>query len=131
MINPVTLKGQIHGGVAQGVGQALMEQVVYDRESGQLLTASFMDYAMPARRHFCDMHIESNPVPTKRNPLGRQGRGRGGHGRRAARGHQRRDDALAPLGVGDLDMPATSERVWHAIQHAGGAPRRSTPGGRA
>src|SRR5262249_58254213 len=73
VINPVTLKGQIHGGVAQGVGQALMEQVVYDAESGQLLTASFMDYAMPRADTLPDMHIESNPVPTKLNPIGDKG----------------------------------------------------------
>lgn len=78
VINPLTLKGQIHGGVAQNVGQALMEQVVYDRESGQLLTASFMDYAMPRADSLCDMHIESNPVPTTLNPLGATGAGEAG-----------------------------------------------------
>src|SRR5262249_38890257 len=76
--HPVTLKGQIHGGVAQGVGQALMEQVVYDDDSGQLLTASFMDYAMPRADTLPDMHIESNPVPTKLNPLGAKGAGEAG-----------------------------------------------------
>src|SRR5205809_3073928 len=70
VINPITLKGQVHGGVAQGVGQALMEQVVYDRESGQLMTATFMDYAMPRADTFPDMHVESHPVPTTLNPLG-------------------------------------------------------------
>src|SRR5204863_140409 len=80
VINPVTLKGQIHGGVAQGVGQALMEQVVYDDESGQLLTASFMDYAMPRADTLPDMHIESNPVPTKLNPLRAKGAGEAGTG---------------------------------------------------
>ena len=74
VINPVTLKGQIHGGVAQGVGQALLEQIVYEPESGQLLTASFMEYAMPRADTLCDMHIESNPVPTKLNPLGARAR---------------------------------------------------------
>jgi len=78
VINPVTLKGQIHGGVAQGVGQALMEQVVYDRENGSLLTTSFMEYGMPRADDFCDMHIESNPVPTKLNPLGAKGAGEAG-----------------------------------------------------
>src|SRR5207244_13240736 len=78
VINPLTLKGQIHGGVAQGVGQALMEQVVYDAESGQLLTASFMDYALPRADTLPDMHIESNPVPTKLNPLGAKGAGEAG-----------------------------------------------------
>ena len=78
VINPLTLKGQLHGGVAQGVGQALMEQVVYDRESGQLLTASFMEYAMPRADDFCDIHIESHPVPTELNPLGAKGAGEAG-----------------------------------------------------
>src|SRR6266849_6829257 len=78
VINPVTLKGQIHGGVAQGVGQALMEEVVYDAESGQLLTASFMDYAIPRADTFPDMHNESHPVPTKLNPLGAKGAGEAG-----------------------------------------------------
>ena len=91
VINPLTLKGQIHGGVAQGVGQALMEQVVYDGESGQLLTASFMDYAMPRADTLPDMAIASNPVPTKLNPARSQGSGRGGHGRGVAGGDQRGD----------------------------------------
>ena len=78
VINPLTLKGQIHGGVAQGVGQALMEQVVYEPESGQLLTASFMEYAMPRADSFCDVRIESSPVPTKLNPLGAKGAGEAG-----------------------------------------------------
>ena len=78
VINPVTLKGQIHGGVAQGVGQALLEQIVYEPGSGQLLTASFMEYAMPRADTFCDMHIESNPVPTKLNPMGAKGAGEAG-----------------------------------------------------
>src|SRR5439155_10096252 len=67
VINPMTLKGQIHGGIAQGVGQALMEQVVYDPESGQLLTSSFMEYGMPRADTFCDIAVASNTVPTKLN----------------------------------------------------------------
>jgi carbon-monoxide dehydrogenase large subunit len=122
VINPLTLKGQIHGGVAQGVGQALMEQVVYDRESGQLLTASFMDYAIPRADSLCDMHIESNPVPTTLNPLGAKGAGEAGTVGALPVVINAVLDALAPLGVRDLDMPATSERVWLAIQAARGAP---------
>ncbi|HEY3920474.1 MAG TPA: xanthine dehydrogenase family protein molybdopterin-binding subunit, partial [Stellaceae bacterium] len=78
VINPKLLKGQIHGGVAQGAGQALMEQVAYDPQSGQLLSASFMDYAMPRADDFCDVAIESQPVPTKLNPLGAKGAGEAG-----------------------------------------------------
>jgi len=118
VINPVTLKGQIHGGVAQGVGQALMEQVVYDRESGQLLTASFMDYAMPRGDTLPDMHIESNPVPTKLNPMGAKGAGEAGTVGALPVVMNAVIDALAPVGVRQLDMPATADRVWRAIQDA-------------
>jgi carbon-monoxide dehydrogenase large subunit len=118
VINPLTLKGQIHGGVAQGVGQALMEQVVYDGESGQLLTASFMDYAMPRADTLCAMHIQSNPVPTKLNPMGAKGAGEAGTVGALPVVICAVVDALAPLGVRDLDMPATGERVWRAIQDA-------------
>jgi aerobic carbon-monoxide dehydrogenase large subunit len=118
VINPLTLEGQIHGGVAQGVGQALMERVVYDRESGQLLTASFMDYAMPRADTLCDMHIESNPVPTTLNPLGAKGAGEAGTVGALPVVINAVMDALAARGVRDLDMPATSDRVWQAIQAA-------------
>jgi carbon-monoxide dehydrogenase large subunit len=118
VINPVTLKGQIHGGVAQGVGQALMEQVVYDPESGQLLTATFMDYAMPRADDLPDMHVESNPVPTKLNPLGAKGAGEAGTVGALPVVINAVVDALAPLGVHTLDMPASPERVWRAIQDA-------------
>jgi carbon-monoxide dehydrogenase large subunit len=123
VINPVTLKGQIHGGVAQGVGQALLEQVVYEPESGQLLTASFMEYAMPRADTLCDMHIESNPVPTKLNPLGAKGAGEAGTVGALPVVINAVMSALAPLGVRDLDMPASSERVWRAIQDAAAAAR--------
>jgi carbon-monoxide dehydrogenase large subunit len=116
VINPKTLKGQIHGGVAQGAGQVLMEQVVYDRGSGQLLTASFMDYAMPRAKDFCDIEVESNPVPTKLNPLGAKGAGEAGTVGALPAVMNAILDALAPLGVTDLDMPATPERVWAAMR---------------
>jgi carbon-monoxide dehydrogenase large subunit len=118
VINPLTLKGQIHGGVAQGVGQALLEQVVYDPESGQLLTASFMDYAMPRADTFCDLHVESNPVPTTLNPLGVKGAGEAGTVGALPVVMNAVLDALAPVGVRELDMPASPERVWRAIQDA-------------
>jgi carbon-monoxide dehydrogenase large subunit len=121
VINPLTLKGQIHGGVAQGVGQALMEQVVYESDSGQLLTASFMDYAMPRADTLCDLHVQSNPVPTKLNPIGAKGAGEAGTVGALPVVICAVVDALAPLGVRDLDMPATGERVWRAIRDARGA----------
>ncbi len=118
VINPVTLKGQIHGGVAQGVGQALMEQVVYEPGSGQLLTASFMEYAMPRADTFPDMEIHSSPVPTKLNPLGAKGAGEAGTVGALPVVINAVINALEPLGVRELDMPASSDRVWQAIQSA-------------
>jgi carbon-monoxide dehydrogenase large subunit len=118
VVNPLTLAGQIHGGVAQGVGQALMEEVVYDRESGQLLTASFMEYAMPRADTLPDLVIGSNPVPTALNPLGAKGAGEAGTVGALPAVMNAVIDALVPLGVRHLDMPATAERVWRAIQDA-------------
>jgi carbon-monoxide dehydrogenase large subunit len=118
VVNPLGLKGQIHGGVAQGLGQALMEEVVYDRESGQMLSGSFMDYSMPRADTMPYMHIESNPVPTKRNPLGAKGAGEAGTVGALPAIVNAVVDALAPLGVKSLDMPATSQRIWQAMQVA-------------
>jgi carbon-monoxide dehydrogenase large subunit len=118
VVNPLTLGGQIHGGVAQGAGQALMEEVVYDRESGQLLTASFMEYAMPRADTLPDLVVRSNPVPTTLNPLGAKGAGEAGTVGALPAVMNAVLDALAPLGVRRLDLPATPERVWRAIQEA-------------
>ncbi len=118
VINPLMLAGQIHGGVAQGVGQILMEQVVYDRDSGQLLTASFMDYAMPRADTMCSIKIVSNPVPTATNPLGAKGAGEAGCVGAMPSVMIAIMNALAERGVRELDMPATSERVWAALQSA-------------
>jgi len=118
VINPLTLKGQVHGGLVQGIGQVLMEKIVYDPESGQLLTGSFMDYAMPRASDLCFFEVGSNPVPTKRNPLGVKGAGEAGTVGALAAVMNAILDALAPLGVRDLEMPATSERIWRAIRDA-------------
>ncbi len=120
VMNPVGLKGQIHGGVAQGVGQILSEQVVWDRESGQLLSASFLDYAMPRADTMCSMEIKSNPVPTQYNPLGAKGAGEAGTVGAMPVVMNAIMDALAPLGVKDVAMPATAQNVWRAIQEAKG-----------
>jgi len=117
VINPITLKGQIHGGVAQGLGQALMEEVAYDAQSGQLLTGSFMDYAMPRADTLCRMTVHSHPVPTKLNPLGAKGAGEAGTVGALPAVMNAMLDALAPLGVRELDMPATSEKVWRALRN--------------
>ncbi|MBO0711213.1 MAG: xanthine dehydrogenase family protein molybdopterin-binding subunit [Acetobacteraceae bacterium] len=120
IINPLTLAGQIHGGVAQGVGQVLMEQVVYEPGSGQLLSASFMDYAMPRADTMCNVTIQSNPVPTPSNPLGAKGAGEAGCVGALPAVMIAIMNALEPLGVRELDMPASSERIWQAIQAATG-----------
>jgi carbon-monoxide dehydrogenase large subunit len=119
VMNPIGLKGQIHGGVAQGVGQILSEQVVWDSESGQLLTASFLDYAMPRADMMCSMEIKSNPVPTQYNPLGAKGAGEAGTVGAMPAVMNAILDALAPLGVKDVAMPATAQNVWRAIEQAG------------
>ena len=119
VMNPIGLKGQIHGGVAQGIGQILCEQVVWDRESGQLLTASFLDYAMPHAQMIPNMEVKSNPVPTKYNPLGAKGAGEAGTVGAMPVVMNAIMDALAPLGVKDVDMPATAQNVWRAIEAAG------------
>lgn len=118
MINPTIVKGQIHGGIAQGVGQILMEQVAYDKDSGQLLSGSFMDYAMPRADNFCPIDVASNDVPTKRNPLGVKGAGEAGTVGAMPSLMNAIMNALAQVGVEHLDMPATPERVWQAIADA-------------
>jgi carbon-monoxide dehydrogenase large subunit len=118
MINPVGVKGQIHGGVAQGLGQALMERVVYDPDSGQLLTGSFMDYAMPRAADMPHIEIENNSVPTQTNPMGAKGAGEAGTVGALPAVMNAVNHALASAGAAPIDMPATSERVWTAIQSA-------------
>jgi carbon-monoxide dehydrogenase large subunit len=121
VVNPLTLAGQIHGGIAQGVGQILSEQVVHEPQSGQLLTASFMDYAIPRAEDLCAVRIVSNPVPTPGNPLGAKGAGEAGCVGAMPAVMIAILDALRPLGVRELDMPATPDRVWQAIRAARGA----------
>ena len=118
VVNPLTLEGQIHGGLAQGIGQALMEEVVYDPRSGQMLTGSFMDYAMPRAETLPDVVIGSNPVPTAQNPIGAKGAGEAGTVGALPAVMNAIMDALAPHGVRHLDMPATPARIWQAIQAA-------------
>ncbi len=116
-INPMCVHGQIHGGVAQGLGQALMEQIVYD-DQGQLVTGTFMDYAMPKARHLPPIDTGSRPTFTHTNPLGIKGAGEGGTVGALPAVMNAVNDALAPLGVRHLEMPCTPERVWRAIQDA-------------
>jgi carbon-monoxide dehydrogenase large subunit len=116
VVNPVGLKGQILGGVMQGLGQAVMEQVVYDRDSGQMLSGSFMDYAMPRANALGAISVISNPVPTKRNPLGAKGAGEAGTVGALPSIVNAVMDALSPLGVKNIDMPTTSARIWGAMR---------------
>ncbi|HZU90192.1 MAG TPA: xanthine dehydrogenase family protein molybdopterin-binding subunit [Stellaceae bacterium] len=121
VLNPLLLEGQIRGGIAQGAGQVLMEDIRFDPASGQLLTGSFMDYAMPRADDLSNIDCESHPVPTKTNPLGVKGAGEAGNvGALPAVGNAL-IDALSPLGVRHIEMPATPERLWRAMRAARGA----------
>ena len=115
VLNPLLLHGQVHGGIAQGAGQALMEDIHFDA-SGQLVTASFMDYAMPHAHDLCDMEVESNPVPTKTNPLGVKGAGEAGCVGALPAVANALVDALSEFGVRHIEMPATPERIWRAMR---------------
>ena len=116
VMNPLLLHGQIQGGVAQGVGQMLMEDIHFDPETGQNLTGSFMDYAMPHATDFAPIRVKSNPVPTRTNPLGVKGAGEAGNvGALPAVGNALAD-ALSVYGIRDVPMPATAERLWRLIQ---------------
>ena len=117
LINPMIVEGQVHGGLAQGIGQALLENAAYD-SSGQLLTASFMDYAMPRADDLPSFKLSHTTTLCPGNPLGVKGCGEAG-----AIGSPPAEinavlAALRPLGVKDLDMPASAPRVWQAIQSA-------------
>ena len=118
VINPLLVKGQIHGGVAMGVGQALLENLVYEPGSGQMVTGSFMDYAMPRADDMPSMNVISSPVPTPNNPLGVKGAGEAGTVGALPVVINAVVDALRPLGVTHLDMPASPARVWAAIRKA-------------
>ncbi|MBV8790869.1 MAG: molybdopterin-dependent oxidoreductase, partial [Pseudolabrys sp.] len=121
VLNPMLLHGQIHGGVVQGVGQALMEDIQFD-SAGQMVTASFMDYAMPRAHNICPMKVESNSVPTKTNPLGTKGAGEAGCVGALPAVVNALVNALSDYGVKHVEMPATPERLWRII-HAGEAKR--------
>ncbi len=117
VLNPLLLKGQIVGGIAQGVGQVLMEDIRFDGD-GQMLTGSFMDYAMPRATDISAVEVKSNPVPTKTNPLGVKGAGEAGCVGAMPAVANALVDALSHLGIRHVEMPATSERLWRAIKEA-------------
>ncbi|WP_460448351.1 xanthine dehydrogenase family protein molybdopterin-binding subunit [Alsobacter sp. SYSU BS001988] len=117
VVNPLLVEGQLHGGVMQGIGQALMEFTEYDAE-GQLVTGSFMDYAMPRADDMPEFSFESRPTLAKTNPLGAKGCGEAGCAGALPSVMNAIADALAEVGVPHMNMPATPKRVWEAIQQA-------------
>jgi carbon-monoxide dehydrogenase large subunit len=118
LVNPQIVEGQVHGGVAQGVGQALTELAVYDADSGQLLTGSFMDYAMPRPGDVPGLKLLEHPVPTTLNPLGAKGVGEAGVTGSLPAVMNAVVDALRSRGVSRFEMPASPQRVWQALQAA-------------
>jgi aerobic carbon-monoxide dehydrogenase large subunit len=117
VINPMLVEGQMHGGLVQGIGQALMENTLYDAD-GQLLTGSYMDYALPRADAAPDFVTEHHPVPCKTNPLGTKGCGEAGCAGALVSVMNAIVDALSEYGIRHIDMPATPERVWRAIRDA-------------
>jgi carbon-monoxide dehydrogenase large subunit len=116
ILDPVLVEGQIHGGIAQGVGQALWEEAIFERDSGQLLTGSFMDYTMPRADDLPMFETAAHPVPCTTNPLGVKGTGEAGTtGALAAVMNAIADAVPGPKGLA-IDMPATAEKVWKALQ---------------
>jgi carbon-monoxide dehydrogenase large subunit len=118
LVNPRLTEGQVQGGIAQGIGQAMLEDIIYDRESGQLLTGSLMDYALPRADDLPPIEVILEGTPTAANPLGVKGSGQAG----AIAGPQTImnaiADALALRGATTPDMPATPERIWRALRQA-------------
>jgi carbon-monoxide dehydrogenase large subunit len=120
IVNPMLADGQVMGGVAQGLGQALLEEVVYDAASGQPLSGSLMDYALPRADNMPPLVVEYyEGAPTKRNPLGVKGAGEAGCCGAPPAIVNAVLDALAEYGVLHIDMPLTPQKVWRAIQGAG------------
>ncbi|HYN40101.1 MAG TPA: xanthine dehydrogenase family protein molybdopterin-binding subunit [Rhodospirillales bacterium] len=124
VVNPLLLAGQVYGGIAQGIGQALFENAVYDRDSAQLLTGSFVDYGLPRAADVPFIDFRTNTVPCTTNPMGIKGAGEAGTIGACPAVVNAVLDALAPLGVGPVDMPLTPERIWRAIGDANAAAPR-------
>jgi carbon-monoxide dehydrogenase large subunit len=125
IVNPLIVAGQLHGGVVQGIGQALMEMTVYDAE-GQLLTGSFMDYALPRAADVPSFVLADHPVPAKTNPLGVKGCGEAGCAGALCAVMSAVIDALADRGIRHLDMPLTPFRIWQALRNEAAASKRDT-----
>jgi carbon-monoxide dehydrogenase large subunit len=117
LVNPMLVEGQAHGGIVQGIGQALMERVAYDAD-GQLITGSYMDYALPRANDCPSLGFLSHPVPARTNPLGAKGCGEAGCAGSLPAVMNAAVDALSEFGITHIDMPATPSRIWQAIQAA-------------
>jgi len=117
ILNPILFDGQVHGGIVQGASQILMEDIHYDRKSGQLLSGSFMDYCMPRADDFCDFNIAANEIPTARNPLGVKGVGEAGTVGAMPAVMNAINDALARVGASSIEMPAKQEKIWRALNN--------------
>jgi carbon-monoxide dehydrogenase large subunit len=120
VINPMLLDGQLHGGIAQGIGQVMGEHAIYDRASGQLLTGTFMDYEMPRADGMPDIQLHDRSIPSPGNPLGVKGAGEAGTTGAVPAVANAVIDALRQLGINALDFPYTPDRIWHAIREAKG-----------
>ncbi len=119
VINPMLYAGQLHGGITQGIGQALLEEIRIDPESGQLLTGSFMDYALPRADDLSAFAVASAGIPTASNPIGAKGVGESGPTGALPATINAIADALASVGVEDIPLPATPERIWRALSGGG------------
>jgi carbon-monoxide dehydrogenase large subunit len=117
-VNPMLIHGQSHGGIAQGIGQALSEQCLYDDETGQLLSGSLLDYAVPRAEGLPMFKTALSEVPSTSNPLGMRGGSEGGITPGLAAVGNAIVDALAEFGVEHIELPATPERIWRAIRSA-------------
>jgi len=126
VVNPMIVAGQLHGGVVQGIGQALMEKTVYDSD-GQLLTGSFMDYAMPRAADVPSFVLADHPAPATTNPLGVKGCGEAGCAGALTSVMNAVIDALADHGIRHVDMPLTPASVWQALQGAKSQPDKAKP----
>ncbi|MGB7543773.1 MAG: xanthine dehydrogenase family protein molybdopterin-binding subunit [Burkholderiales bacterium] len=118
VINHVLVEGQLHGGIAQGIGQAMGEHCIYDRATGQMLTGTFMDYDMPRADGMPDIRLYDHSVPSPGNPLGAKGAGEAGTTGAVPTVANAVIDALRPLGIHHLDFPYSPDRIWHAIRAA-------------
>jgi carbon-monoxide dehydrogenase large subunit len=121
VINPLIVEGQVQGGIAQGIAQALFEEVAYDSESGQLLSGSFIDYLMPTANEIPTAIQERTVTPSPTNELGVKGIGEAGTIASSVAVINALVDALKPLGITHIDMPATPDRLWQQIREAQGA----------